>query len=122
MHYKLFSGSFTADSAATTLQFAATTNSGFGIVLDAVSVNLFPPCTMSDTLAYNATTSTLTMKFTIGNNLGISANWSAWLTYADPQGTNRDTMQTLFSALQPITDPPVAITKTLTGLPLRKAT
>jgi hypothetical protein len=76
------------------------------------------PCTLSDTLIYDATTSTLTMKFTIGNDLGISANWSAWLTYADPQGTNRDTMQTLFSVLQPITsNPPVAITKTLTGLP-----
>jgi hypothetical protein len=57
------------------------------------------------------------MKFIVGNNLGTTANWSAWLTYADPQGTNLDTMQTLFSVSQPITNPPKAITKTLAGLP-----
>jgi len=74
------------------------------------------PCTLTDVLSYNATTSTLTMKFTVGNNLGTSANWSAWLTYADPQGTNLDTMQTLFSVSQPITNLK-AITKTFTGLP-----
>jgi Protein of unknown function (DUF642)/PEP-CTERM motif len=39
MNYKLFSAAFTADSASTTLQFAAITNSGFGVELDAVSVN-----------------------------------------------------------------------------------
>ncbi|MGH9357073.1 MAG: DUF642 domain-containing protein, partial [Terriglobia bacterium] len=39
MKYQLFSQDFTADSAATTLQFEALTNSGFGIALDAVSVN-----------------------------------------------------------------------------------
>jgi hypothetical protein len=75
-----------------------------------------PPCTLSDTASYNATTSTLTMKFTIGNNLGATAIWNAWLTYADPQGTDLDTMQTLFSVSQPITNPPKAITKT-TSLP-----
>jgi hypothetical protein len=74
------------------------------------------PCTLTDVLSYNATTSTLTMKFTVGNNLGTSANWSAWLTYADPQGTGLDTMQALFSQLQPITNPPKAITKTFAGL------
>jgi hypothetical protein len=78
---------------------------------------LYPACTLKDTATYNATTSTLTMKFTVGNNLGTSANWSAWLTYADPQGTALDTMQTLFSVSQPITNPPKAITKTFTGLP-----
>ena len=80
----------------------------------------FPPCTLTDTLSYNATTSTLTMKFTIGNSLGTAANWSAWLTYADPQGTSLDTMQFLFSVSQPTqsnTTPPKAITKTFTGLP-----
>jgi hypothetical protein len=76
----------------------------------------YPPCTLVDAATYNATTSTLTMKFTVGNNLGTSANWSAWLTYADPQGTNLDTMQNLFSVSQPITNPPKAITKTF-GLP-----
>jgi hypothetical protein len=43
MNYKLFSADFTADSAKTTLQFAATTNSGFGVELDAVSVNSAGP-------------------------------------------------------------------------------
>jgi hypothetical protein len=39
MRYQLFFQDFTADSATTTLQFEALTNSGFGIALDAVSVN-----------------------------------------------------------------------------------
>jgi hypothetical protein len=75
-----------------------------------------PPCTLIDAASYNATTSTLTMKFTIGNNLGEPAIWNAWLTYADPQGTSLDTMQPLFSVSQPITNPPKVITKTF-GLP-----
>jgi len=39
MNYQLFSQNFTADSATTTLTFSAITNSGYGIALDAVSVN-----------------------------------------------------------------------------------
>ena len=39
MKYQLFSQDFTADSLTTTLQFEALTHSGFGIALDAVSVN-----------------------------------------------------------------------------------
>jgi hypothetical protein len=39
MNYQLFSQNFTADSATTTLRFEALTHSGFGIALDAVSVN-----------------------------------------------------------------------------------
>jgi Protein of unknown function (DUF642) len=39
MNYQLFSQNFTADSATTILQFEALTHSGFGIALDAVSVN-----------------------------------------------------------------------------------
>ena len=74
------------------------------------------PCTLSDTVTYSATTSTLTMKFTVGNNLG-TAHWSAWLTYADPQGADVDTMQNLFSVSQPVTNPPKAVTKTVTALP-----
>lgn len=76
-----------------------------------------PACTLSDSATYNATTSTLTMKFTVGNNLGTAAIWNAWLTYADPQGTDPDTMQLLFSTSQPITNPPVTTTKTFAGLP-----
>jgi len=40
MNYTLFSQNFVANSATTKLQFEALTNSGFGIALDAVSVNL----------------------------------------------------------------------------------
>jgi hypothetical protein len=65
----------------------------------------FPPCTLKDKLSYDATTSTLTMNFTIGNS--FKATWNAWLTY-------QDTMVPVFSELQPITVPPVATTKTTT--------
>lgn len=75
-----------------------------------------PSCTLSDAASYSASTSTLTTKFTIGNNLGTTLIWNAWLTYADPQGTDPDTMQLLFSTLQPITNPPKTITKSF-GLP-----
>jgi hypothetical protein len=48
MDYGLFSQTFTANSATTTLQFSALTNSGFGIALDAVSVNIVPePSTLA---------------------------------------------------------------------------
>jgi len=39
MNYNLFSQNFVADSTTTKLQFEALTHSGFGIALDAVSVN-----------------------------------------------------------------------------------
>jgi IPT/TIG domain len=71
-----------------------------------------PPCTLSDAASYNSTTSTLTMKFTVGNNLKAPAIWNAWLTYADLQGTDPDTMQLLFSKSQPITNPPTTSTET----------
>ena len=48
MNYTLFSQNFVANSATTKLQFEALTSSGFGIALDAVSVNLAgapPPAT-----------------------------------------------------------------------------
>jgi len=62
-----------------------------------------PPCTLSDAASYNATTSTLTMKFTVGNT--AADTWNAWLTY-------QNTMKKLFTVAQPITNPPVVITKT----------
>ena len=43
MNYLLFSQDFVANSAFTTLQFSALTNSGFGIALDAVSVETVVP-------------------------------------------------------------------------------
>jgi len=76
-----------------------------------------PPCTLTDSPSYTATDSTLTMKFTVGNNTGGTVNWSGWLTYADPQGSGVDTMQTLFSSSLAVTNPPQLETKTVT-LPL----
>jgi hypothetical protein len=74
-----------------------------------VLVGPYPPCTLSDTLSYNATSDVLTMKFTVGNQETAPATWNAWLTY-------QDTMESLFSVSQPVTNPPKAITKTKTGL------
>jgi hypothetical protein len=51
MNYALFSQNFVANSATTKLQFEALTSSGFGIALDAVSVNLAgtpPPPTVPE--------------------------------------------------------------------------
>jgi hypothetical protein len=72
-----------------------------------------PPCTLSDTLSYDASNSTLTMKFTVGNNEGATATWSGWLTY-EP-----DTIKSVFSpeSLATADKPPVEITKTYTDLP-----
>jgi hypothetical protein len=46
MDYKIYTGVFTADSSSATLIFSSTTNSGFGIALDAVSVNTPEPATL----------------------------------------------------------------------------
>jgi hypothetical protein len=64
-----------------------------------------PPCTLKDVASYSATTSTVTMNFTVGNT--SAATWNAWLTY-------QNTMESpaLFSVSQPITNPPVVVTKT----------
>ncbi len=69
----------------------------------------YPPCTLKDTLSYNASTSTLTMNFTEGNN--VAETWHAWLTYQ-----NKITVVPGFPISQPVTKPPAAITKTYSGL------
>jgi hypothetical protein len=115
--FELKSASFTVTTAGShTLEFEGLTTGDHTAFLSDVSISTPPPCTLSDAASYSATTSTLTMKFTIGNNLGGPAIWNAWLTYADPQGTDPDTMQLLFSTLQPTTNPPKTITKSF-GLP-----
>jgi hypothetical protein len=68
----------------------------------------FPPCTLKDTLTYDATTSTLTMNFTTGNS--FKATWNAWLT-------SQNSLVPVFSVSQPITVPPAAVTKTTTLSP-----
>jgi hypothetical protein len=71
-----------------------------------------PSCTLTDALTYNASTSTLTMNFTVGNNEGTTETWNAWLTYQ-----NTIIAVPGFPISQPVTNPPVPITKTYTGLP-----
>ena len=60
-----------------------------------------PPCTLKDALSYSS--GTLTMNFTAGNT--SATKWNAWLTY-------QNTLTSLFSVSQPITNPPVTVTKT----------
>jgi hypothetical protein len=68
-----------------------------------------PSCTLDDTATYDATSSTLTMKFAI--NTFAASTWNAWLTY-------QNTIEQLFSVSQPMTkNPPETITKTYTDLP-----
>lgn len=68
----------------------------------------FPACTLKDVPSYDSASGTLTMNFTVGNK--FNATWNAWLTY-------QNTMESLFSATQPITDPPITVTKTRANLP-----
>ena len=63
------------------------------------------PCTLTDSLSYSAKSKTLTLKFTVGNN--VATTWNVWLT-------DQNTLEELFSTSQPITSPPVSITKTTT--------
>jgi hypothetical protein len=66
------------------------------------------PCTLTDSPSYKAATKTLTMKFTVGND--VATTWNAWLSY-------QNTVENLFSVSQPITSPAVTITKTATLSP-----
>jgi hypothetical protein len=62
-----------------------------------------PLCTLKDSANYSASTSTLTMNFTVENT--SVTTWNAWLT-------SQDTITNLFSQSQPITNPAQVITKT----------
>lgn len=64
-----------------------------------------PICALTDALSYDATTSVLTMKFTLATP--VAATWNAWLT-------TENTIQSLWSTSEPITEPAVAITRTHT--------
>jgi hypothetical protein len=85
---------------------SATTSYNFEVsCLSGNCGNKIPPCTLKDSLSYSSTSSTLTMNFTVGNT--AVDTWNAWLTY-------QNTLTQLFSASQPITNPPVVIPKTTT--------
>jgi hypothetical protein len=60
------------------------------------------PCTLKDAVSYNATSKVLTMNFTVGNT--SATTWNAWLT-------DLNSITNLFSVAQPITNPPVTVTK-----------
>jgi hypothetical protein len=66
-----------------------------------------PPttCSLKDALTYNATTGTLTMNFTLGTPYAVT--WNAWVT-------SQNSMQSLWSVSQPITEPPTTVTMTQT--------
>lgn len=85
------------------------TLSGYTLEVSCVSGNCMtnktPPCTLKDSLSYNASTSTLTMNFTEGNT--AVDTWNAWLT-------DQNTITNLFTVSQPITNPAQPITKTTT--------
>lgn len=103
---------FTPTEAGTYMAFiSASGNDGLGsysLEISCLVGNCVPPppsCTLSDALSYNATTSTLTMNFTVGNS--YAANWHTWLIH-------QNGMSSLFNVAQPITVPPATITKTAT--------
>jgi hypothetical protein len=75
-----------------------------------VLVGPYAPCTLSDNLSYNATSNTLTMKFTVGNQETSPVTWNAWLPY-------QNTIESLFSVPQPQVNPPKTVTRTRTNLP-----
>lgn len=70
----------------------------------------FPACTLKDAATYSASNNTLTMIFTVGNK--SATTWNAWLT-----SKNTITALSGFPISQPITNPPVLITKTATLSP-----
>jgi len=62
-----------------------------------------PVCSLKDALSYNGTTGTLTMNFTLATP--VAATWNAWLS-------SQNTMTSMFSVSQPITEPAITVTKT----------
>ena len=95
-------GLYTLDTTTGEATFVANTGQDiWGMALPTVPTT----CKLTDSLSYNKTNNTLTMKFTVGDN--VATIWNAWLTY-------QNTMTDLFSVRQPITVPPESIQKTTT--------
>jgi len=68
-------------------------------------------CVLTDAPTYDSTSGTLTMNFTVGTP--VAATWNGWLS-------SQSTVQPLFSIAQPITEPPVPVTKTQSLAPSGK--
>jgi hypothetical protein len=108
---------FTPTQAGTYMEFIQVVGNDstqtFSMEVSCVSGNCgktqAPPCTLKDALSYDATSSTLTMNFTVGNT--SATTWNAGITY-------ENTLTFLFSTAQPITNPPVVIPKTTTLSPV----
>lgn len=84
--------------------FYGTVNYNLSVVCLTVCPNPPPtPCTIKDAPHYDATSGTLTMNFTLATP--VAATWNAWLTTGN-------SIQSLWSTSEPITEPPVTITKT----------
>ena len=62
-----------------------------------------PKCVLKDAASYNATTSVLTMNFTLGTPVAVT--WNGWLT-------SGSSIQSLWSTPETITEPAVTITQT----------
>lgn len=72
-----------------------------------------PPCSLKDTVTYDAASSILTMNFLVGNKSYPAAYWNGWLSY-------QKTVKSIFSTPQGITDgggTPVPVVKTLSNVP-----
>jgi hypothetical protein len=101
-----FSDSTLPAGATTSVTAVYSGDSNFqGSTSNKVEQVVYGPCTLTDSLSYSATSKTLTMKFTVGNI--VATTWNVWLTYENK-------LEELFSASQPITNPPVPVTKTAT--------
>jgi hypothetical protein len=73
-----------------------------------LAINSLQSCVLQDTLSYNATSGTLTMKFLIGTPTAVI--WEAWLS-------SEGTVNELFSVSRPVTNAPKNITQTTTLSP-----
>jgi hypothetical protein len=116
-NYELQSAIGPLTLASLSVNFPEAVTTSFGsFTLTSISSEKFTatvtpaPCTLKDSASYDATSSTLTMNFIVGNNEKSAVTWNAWLTY-------QNTMESLFSVLQPITNPAASITKTTTLAP-----
>ncbi|HSY92495.1 MAG TPA: hypothetical protein VK812_14055 [Candidatus Binatus sp.] len=95
-----------------TLYDVGTVNYSLGVSCAAGTCppNPIPPtCVLKDALSYNATTSTLTMNFTLATP--VPATWDAWLI------SNQNVATPLWSQSEPISDNPVTVPETQANVP-----